>query len=480
MSLKQKTLNALGWSFIESFANQGIQFIAGIVLARLLTPKEFGLIGMIIVFTAISESFIDSGFSNALIRKNDCQQEDYSTVFYFNLAVGILLYLVLFISAGSISKFYNEPKLIDLIRVLSINVIISSLGMTQRTILIKNINFKLQARISIIASVISGVTGISMAYMGLGVWSLVWRTLCQSFVMVVLLWIWNNWKPLLVFSFKSFQEMFSFGSKLLISGLIDTIYKNVYYLIIGKYYSAVDLGYYTRADNFKKLPSVTLTSIIGRVSYPVLSSIQDDNEKLKAGYKKLIKCTMLISFVSMIGMAAVAEPMIRTLIGAQWLPSVPYLQLLCFAGILYPLHALNLNMLNVKGRSDLFLKLEIIKKILVVPTIIIGVYFGIKVMICGIIVNSVFAYFLNSYWSGKLINYPMKEQVADIMPSFLMAVTMGATVFSVGYFLTLKPEMLLCIQLILGSLFTFTSARFLRLDAFMEMSGIVMERCRAR
>ena len=473
MSLKQKTLNALRWSFIDSFASQGISFIVGIVLARLLTPKEFGLIGMIIVFTAISESFIDSGFSIALIRKKDCRQEDYSTVFYFNFAVGVLLYLVLFISAGSISRFYNEPKLVDLIRVLSVNVIINSLGLTQRTILTKNINFKLQARISIIASVVSGVTGISMAYLGWGVWSLVWRTLCQSFIVVVLLWIWNKWKPLLVFSVKSFQEMFSFGSKLLAAGLIDTIYNNVYYVIIGKYFSAVDLGYYTRADDFKKIPTVSLTNIIGRVTYPVLSSIQDDNEKLKAGYKKIIKCTMLISFVLMIGMAAVAEPMIRTLIGAKWLPSVPYLQLLCFAGMLYPLHAMNLNMLQVKGRSDLSLKLEIIKKILVIPTIIIAAYFGIKVMIACMIVNSVVAYFINSYWSGKLINYPVKEQLIDISPSFAIACIMGIIVSMVGKWMPFTPLFSLVVQLSIGFIIIVVIAKIIKFAIYKEMEEIL-------
>jgi O-antigen/teichoic acid export membrane protein len=355
-------------------------------------------------------------------------------------------------------------------------VIISSLGLIQRTILTKNINFKLLARISIVSSVISGTTGITMAYCGWGVWSLVWRTLCQNFVVVVLLWIWNRWKPILVFSTRAFQEMFSFGSKLLASGLIATVYNNVYYLIIGKYFSAADLGYYTRADSFRRIPSDTLTNIIGRVAYPVLSSMRDDDRRLKAGYKKLIKCTMLISFVLMIGMAAVAEPLIRTLIGAKWLFSVPYLELLCFAGMLYPLHALNLDMLNVKGRSDLFLKLEIIKKILVVPTIIIGIFLGIKVMIAGMIVNSIFAYFLNSSWSGVMINYPAKEQIADVMPSFLIALTMGIVVFLVGHSLTLKPAMILCIQVILGALFTAAAAKIFRLDAFMEMGRIVLER----
>jgi O-antigen/teichoic acid export membrane protein len=304
--------------------------------------------------------------------------------------------------------------------------------------------------------------------------------LCQTFVVVCLLWIWNKWKPLFAFSAKAFREMFSFGSKLLASGLIDTIYGNIYYLIIGKYFSAVSLGYYTRADQFASMPSACLTGVIGRVAFPVLASVQDDEGKLKAGYKKLIKCTMLISFVCMIGMAAVAEPMIKVLIGDKWRFSIPYLRLLCFAGMLYPLHALNLDMLNVKGRSDLFLRLEIIKKVLVIPTIVIGVFLGMNIMIAGMIVNSVIAYFLNSYWSGAMVKYPVKEQIMDIMPSFLVAIAMGAVVFTVGYLLPMKPMEMLLVQIMIGILFTLGVARVIRLDAYMQIRQIVIERFQVR
>jgi teichuronic acid exporter len=474
--LKQKTITGLSWSFVDNFTNLGIQFVFGIILARLLMPKDYGLIGMVTIFIAVSQSFIDSGFSQALIRKKDCRDEDYSTVFFFNLGIGILCYLLLFASAGVISNFFNEPKLFLLVRVLGINLIINAFGLIERTILTKRIDFKLQTKISVISSVVSGITGIFLAYYGWGVWSLVAQMLTKNLINSALLWLWNKWNLKVVFDIRSFKELFGFGSKLLVSGLIDSIYNNLYYLIIGKYFSAPELGYYTRAEQFKNPPSQNLTSIIQRVSYPVLSTIQDQPEKLKPAYKKLIKCTMFISFVSMIGMAAVAEPMIKTLIGDKWLSSIPYLQLLCFIGMLYPLHVLNLNMLNIKGRSDLFLKLEIIKKILVIPTIVIGVYFGIKIMIAGMFVNSVIAYFLNSYWSGTLINYPMKEQVQDIMSSFLLAVTMGALVFTIGYLSTFKPIIILSIQLIIGALFTLSAARIFRIDAFMEMSGIIKER----
>ena len=476
MSLKQKTINGLFWSFIDSFANQGVQFIVGIVLARILSPREFGLIGMLTIFIAISQSFVDSGFSNALIRKKNCTQEDYSTVFYFNLLVGLVFYFLLFVSAGSISNFFNEPQLNLLLKVLGIGVLLNAIGIIQRTILTKEINFKLQTRVSIVASIGSGTIAITMALMDYGVWSLVGLTLARFGLNTLFLWIGVKWKPLKVFSKESFNELFAFGSKLLISGLIDTIYRNVYYLIIGKYFSAIELGFYTRANQFKAFPSQNLNSIIGRVSYPVLSSIQDDKEKLRLAYQKIIRTTMFITFCLMLGMAAVAKPMVLTLIGEKWLPSVIYLQMLCFVGMFYPLHALNLNMLQVQGRSDLFLRLEIIKKILAIPTIVIGIFFGIKLMIAGMMVNTLIAYYLNSYWSGKMIGYSFSQQVKDIFPSLLLALLMAATVFILGNFLELAPIMKLFIQVLCGIVFIFAVGELSRFNDYIYLKSLVFEK----
>jgi O-antigen/teichoic acid export membrane protein len=474
MTLKEKTISGLKWSFADNFVNQGLQFVVGIILARLLSPKEFGLIGMLTIFIAISQSFIDSGFSQALIRKNECTTEDYSTVFFYNLGVGLFLYFLLFLFSRAIGNFYHEPILTLLIKVLGINIIISSLSVIQRTILTKNINFKLQTKISVLSSLLSGIIGIVMAFSGWGVWSLVWRNVAQNIINSLLLWLWNGWRPAFIFSIKSFRELFGFGSKLLISGLLDTTFTNIYYLVIGKYYSAVELGFYTRADQFKNFPSQNLTSVIQRVSYPALASIQTDPQRLKRGYKDLIKNAMLVSFVLMIGMATVAKPLVITLIGKKWLPLVPYLQLLCLSGMLYPLHALNLNMLAVQGRSDLFLKLEIIKKTLVIPVLIIGVLWGIKIMILGMFINSIIAYFLNSYWSGKMINYSMKEQINDILPSFYIALIMAAIVWFVGTKLPMQyPAFVLSLQIILGSCVVILSAHLINLDAYFQMKDII-------
>lgn len=461
---------------MDSFATQGITFVVGIILARLLGPREFGLIGMITVFIAISSSFINSGFGNALIRKQNCTEKDFSTVFYFNLVMGVLFFWILFFSAPAISRFFNEPQLKYIIQVLGIVLIIDSLTIIQRTILIKRIDYKLQTKISVISSVISGTVGLTMAFNGFGVWSLVAKQICQQAMNSFLLWIWNKWRPLLVFSTKSFQQLFSFGYKLLISGLIDTLYINLYFLIIGKYFSAQELGYYTRADHFKSLPSSNLQGIIGRVSYPVLASIQDDLPRLRESYKKLIRSTMLISFVMMLCLAAVARPMILSLIGEKWEPSIIYLQMLCFVGMFYPLHSLNLNMLQVLGRSDLLLRLEIIKKILAIPVIIVGIMLGIKEMIFGMIILTMIAYYLNSYWSGTFIGYSFLAQVKDIFPSLVLASIISLIVFAEGSFILLPPLSLLVIQLISGVLLIFGICEAIQFKDYLYIKSTVTEK----
>lgn len=476
MTLKQKAVSGIFWSIIDSFANKGILFASGIVLARILSPREFGLIGMLTIFIALSQSFIDSGFTNALIRKKNCTQTDYSTVFYFNFVIGIIFYIILYFFAGPVSVFFNEPQLELLLQVLGLGLILNALGIIQRTILTKNIDFKLQTRVSVVASILSGIIAISMAYNGFGVWSLVGLTLSRFGFNSLFLWIWAKWKPSLIFSIKSFKELFSFGNKLLISGLIDTAYRNIYYLIIGKYFSVIELGYYTRADQFQALPSQQLTAVFGRVSYPILSTIQDDVEKLRAAYRQIIKNTMFITFVLMLGMAAIAKPMIVTLIGEQWLPSVIYLQMLCFVGMFYPLHALNLNMLQVQGRSDLFLRLEIIKKVLSVPIIIIGILYGIKIMILGMLINTIVAYFINSFWSGKHIGYSSFEQIKDIFPSFLLAFTVAAIVYIFGNIIDLPNIWILVTQITVGAVSTILLAEIFKLSSYLYLKEIIINK----
>lgn len=476
MSLKQKTVNGLIWSFIDQFANLGISFITGIVLARILSPREFGLIGMIAVFIAVSESFINGGFSSALIRKKECTNEDFSTVFYFNLIAGILFFIILYLSAPLIAGFFEEPQLKLIVQVLGVVLIIDSLTLIQKTILSKRVDFKLQARISVIASVGSGVVAIAMAMNGFGVWSLVVQRLVRQGLNSVFLWIWSSWRPIRVFSKKSFDELFGFGSKLLFSNLLDTLYRNIYYFIIGKYFSANELGFYSRADQFQALPSSNLHSIISRVSYPVLSEMQHEKDRLRTNYQKLIRSTMFITFVLMIGMAAVAEPMILTLIGEKWRPSIVYLQMLCFVGMMFPLHALNLNMLQVAGRSDLFLKLEVVKKLLAVPTILAGIIWGIKIMIVGMMVNNIIAYFLNSYWSGRFVAYSTKQQIADLLPSLGFALLMGIFIFVLGMVLPFAPGWILGIQVVSGATFVVLLSELTRFNDYLFVKKLLIDK----
>lgn len=473
MSLKQKTISGLFWSFIDNVVSLGISFIIGVILARILSPKEFGLVGMLAIFIAISQSFIDSGFSQALIRKQNCTQRDYSTIFYFNILVSLIFYFLLHVFSKSIGSFFQEPILTDIIRVLGLGLIINSFSQIHSTLIAKRIDFKLQAKISLISSLFSGILSIYLAINGYGVWSLVVLTLSRQTISSILLWYWNRWKPDWCFSLISFKELFSFGSKLLISGLIDTIYRNIFYVIIGKFYSSIELGYYTRADQFQALPSANLIGIIGRVSYPVLSSIQNDIPRLREAYKKTIKSTMLVAFVLMLGMAAVAKPMIIMLLGEKWSPSIIYLQMLCIVGMFYPLHALNLNMLQVQGRSDLFLRLEIIKKILAIPVIIVGIFLSIKAMIVGMIVSTFISYYINSFWSGRYIGYSFIAQIKDIFPSFLLAITMSFIVYIEGLIFSLPNSTLLVIQLLTGIIITFGLCELLSIKDYLYIRDII-------
>lgn len=472
-SLKQKTVKGVGWSFADNIANSGITFLVGLVLANILTPEEYGIMAMVTIFIAVSNSIVDSGFSNALIRKTNIRSVDYNTVFYFNLIVSIFLYLILYVSAPAISVFFKEPVLVDVMRVIGWILIINAFAIIPRTIFVRNINFKAQTKVSLIASVSSGVIGIGMALAGWGVWSLVGQQLSRQLLNTVFLWIFCRWRPLWEFSTQSFKELFGFGSKLLASGLIDTIYRDIYYLIIGRFYSAADLGQYTRASQFNTIFSSNLTSVVQRVSYPVLSSIQNEPERLLGAYRRVIKTTMLITFACMLGLAAVAKPLIVILIGEKWLPAVYFLQIICFSGMLYPLHAINLNILQVKGRSDLFLKLEIIKKAIAVIPVTLGIFFGIEFMLWGSVCTSFNAFFLNSYYSADLIGYPTLRQIKDVLPTFLVSLIVAGIMWGLS-FLPLSYYIILPLQLIVGLVLAYLIYERIQLPEYMEIRGMAL------
>ena len=478
-SLKAKTVRGTIWSGIDSIAGQGITFLVGLVLARLLTPQEYGLIGYIAIIIAILNSIVDSGFSNALIRKKDAGEIDYDTTFIFNMALSLLMAGVMIVTAGPVSRFLNEPELVPLIRTMSVIVVINAAAIIQRTTLTKRVDFKTQTKVSLIASVTSGAVGIGMALSGMGVWSLVGQQLSRQLLNTIFLWIFNRWMPTLQFSWRSFRELFGFGWKLMVSGLIDTTWKEIYQLVIGKCYTTETLGQYTRGKQFSDIFSTNMTTIIQRVSYPVLSSVQDERTRLREGYRKIIKVAMLLSFVLLFGLGAVAEPLLYMLIGGQWSEAARYLQIIVFSACLYPLHAINLNMLQVEGRSDLFLKLEIVKKIIAIGPILLGVFISIEWMLWGSVLTGLFSYLLNSFYSGKMIGYGSWAQLKDILPSFGVALVMMATLYALT--LTgLPPVALLPVQLLAGAGIVIGLCELLRLEEYYELKNIVLGLIRRR
>ena len=468
-SLKHKTIGGLWWSFIQTVGLQGTRFIIGIVLARLLFPEQFGLIGMLTIFMAVARTFLDSGFGAALIQKRDPTPTDISSIFYFNIAVGMIAAGLLCLAAPWIAAVYKQPLLTPLTRVLSLTIVISSFGQVQSTIFVKQINFKSLTKISLAANGASGIVGIDMAISGFGVWSLVAQQICSSLLQVVLVWFLNDWRPTSNFSVKSLKRMFGFGSRMLASGLLNQIFNNIYLLVVGKLYSATDLGFFTRALSLEQLPSHTLSTMVGKVAFPVFASIQDDPIRLKRGLKKALTTLVLINFPVMIGLAAVSRPLILVLLTEKWEESIPYLQLLSLAGATYALHLINLNLLQALGRSDLFLRLEMIKKLLTIINIVVTWRWGISAMICGEVILSIAAYYLNSYYTGVLIGYPIREQVRDLFPYLALSTFMGVSVYMVGLFPFPNNFCLLITQIISGLFIYATMCRLFRLEAFMEI-----------
>ena len=473
-SLKDKTVRGAGWSFGGSAVSYGITFLVGIVLARLLSPEEYGLIGVIMIFVTIFDGIIDSGFSNALIRKKNATDEDNNTMFITNLAISMLLFFVMYLGAPIIAHFFGHEQLIPLTRVMSFYLIINAFCLIQRTLLIKEIDFKTITKCKIISAMVSGIVGIIMAFMGFGVWALVGQQLSLIFINTLCLWLFRNWKPSFIFSWSSFKDLFGFGWKLMVSGIINSVWGQLYQIVIGKCYSTDTLGQYTKAREYVDIVSKYLTSVVQQVSYPALSQIQDETDRLKEGYRRVIKLTMLVVFILVLGMAACSKQMILVLIGEKWLPCVPLMQLVCFSMCLYPLHAINLNMLQVQGRSDLFLKLEIIKKAIGVLPVLAGIYFNIYwMLVVGFITGGCIDFILNSYYSGKFLGYSTKDQLKDILPSLWVALVIAFPVFGLS-FLPINAFFLLPIQLIVGASLAYILLEKTKLEEYQELKQIAL------
>ena len=430
-TLKDKTVKGVIWSSIDRFTTQGISFVFSMLIARMLLPSDYGVIAMLGIFMAVSQCFIDSGFGAALIRKKDRTETDFCTVFYFNIVVACIFYGLLWLASPYIARFYDMPLLESVTKVWGLNLIVNAFGGIQNAKLSIAIDFKSRAKISVITTLFTGLVGLWFAYQGHGVWALVYQGVASAILRCILLWCIVRWVPKLIFSWKSFKELFSFGSKLLASGLLATVFENLSTIIIGKVYNAGSLGVYSRANHLAQFPSSNITGVLQNVTFPVLSTIQDEDERLANAYRRFLRLSAFVVFPLMLGLSAVADPFIRLTLTDKWAGSIYLLQIICFSLMWYPIHAINLNLLQVKGRSDYFLRLEVIKKVLGVVVLCVTVPLGLVAMCYGRIFTSVVCLGLNTYYTKKIIGYGFADQMRDLTHILIHALVMYALVWLV-------------------------------------------------
>lgn len=464
-NIKTKIISSLFWKFMERGGTQGIQFVVQIILARLLSPEEYGIIAIVAVFIQLANVFVQSGFNTALIQKKDADEIDFSSVLYLSLGVAAILYCIIFITAPLISNFYNNSALTKVFRVLSLTLFIGAFNSIQNAYISRNMLFKKLFVSSLGAVTISGIVGIIAAYCGFSVWALVLQQLTNQFTISVILWFTVRWRPRKFFSVTRVKSLFAYGSKLLASSLLDTLYNNLKPLIIGKMYTPNMLGYYNRGDLFPHVIVTNINGSIQSVMLPALSAHQENKTRVRQMVRRSIKTNSFLIFPMMMGLAAVAEPMIKIVLTDKWLPAVPFLRICCFTYALWPIHTANLQAINALGRSDIFLKLEIIKKIQGLIVLIITVPYGVYAIALGGIFTGIISTFINSYPNKKLLNYSYKEQWIDIMPSLLISLIMGAIVYLLNY-LSISAWKILLIQIFLGiSIYVFL-AKIFKLESF--------------
>ena len=421
-SVRQNTIKGVFWNGVEKFANQGIRFLVGLVLARILSPSDFGTVAVLGIFFSISNAFVDSGFGTALIRKNNRIEVDFTTVFIFNIAVSLFFYGLLFIIAPWVAAFFKQPILTSILRVQSLCVVFGGFMAVLDAKLTIDLNFKVIAQRSVTSSIISGCVGIILAYLGFGVWALVFQAITLSFVNMVFVWIYCKWKPRLIFSLTSFKELFAFGSKLLTAAMLNTVYRSLTPLAIGRVYTTSDLGFYNRGSEFARLPNEVCLNVLEKVTFPIFAKLQDDQNHLINVYRKYIKITsMFLIFFSLL-LAALAKPVILLLLTEKWTDSIVYLQLFCFAVMFNHINTINLSLLKVNGRSDLFLKLEVIKKVVATLILFAAIPFGVLAICISKIIYDQVAIIINTYYSGKLFGMGYISQIKDFIGYFFLSI----------------------------------------------------------
>lgn len=431
--IRLQGFSGVKWASIGHFSSQGISFVLGLILARLLLPADYGILGMLGVFTAFAGSFVDCGFGSALIRKLNRTEADCSTIFYYNLGASILVYVILYCSAPFIAGFYDQPLLTNVVRIACLTLPIGALCSVHSNLLYCQLRFKDVAIGNISAAFFSGCIGLFLAYKGYGVWALVCQGIVASLVSCCYLWKISGWRPLWIFSVSSFRELFGYGSKLMLSGWLNTIYAQLSPLIIGRFYSSSDLGYYTRAQSYAYFPSSNIMGILQQVVFPVLSRLQDEDKQLIVVYRKYIKVCAAFIFCGMFILVALSKPLVIFFLTDKWLPCVPIMMLLCFSFMFSFVNTINLSLLQVKGRSDLFLRLEIAKKTISILMILLSAPRGIMAICWSIVVYTQIAIFINTYYTGRLFHLGYREQLTDFLPYFVLALIANVPAYMLTY-----------------------------------------------
>lgn len=476
---KPKVISSLFWKLMERVGKQGIQLIVQIILARLLTPSDFGTIAIVLVFVNIAQIFVQSGLNTALVQKKDSDNLDFSTVFYSSLFISLILYLVVFVASPYISIFYKDADLTNVLRVIALMLFPGALNSVQSAYISKGMHFKKLFYCSFGAVIVSGVVSIAAAYLGAGVWALVIQNLLYQTTMSAIMWFTVKWRPQWLFSFERLKGLFSFGGKLLISSLIDTIFTDLRTLVIGRIYDPSTLGYYNKGQQFPGGLIATLDGSIQVVMLPTYSAIQDDMDGLKRGVRRSIKTSSFVIFPMMIGLAAVSEPLIKILLGAKWLPAVIFMQIFCISYMVRPLTNANLQAINGMGRSDIYLKLEIIKKIISVVILVISIPFGVYAIAIGQGISLFIAVFVNAYPNKNLLNYSIKEQISDIMPALSISIFMGLIVYLFGL-INLPTWLLLICQILLGCVIYVGMSKLFKIESMIYIKKTITEMIHAK
>lgn len=428
-SVRSKLLHGVAWNFTEKILVKAVSFVISIILARLLAPSDYGLTGMLAVFLSVSSVFIEGGLAKALIQRQDCQDIDYSTAFVTNVSMSLVIYVVLFFAAPLIADFYDEPLLVSLTRAMALTIVLGSFNIVQRAKLMANVDFKSLAQINVLSIIVTGAIGITMAYLGYGVWALVGQAIGSTLFLIFIFPFYSKWKPSLRFSKESFSRLFGFGSKLMITGVYSVIFNNIATICIGKAYKSQQLGYYTRASQFPDLISFTVNDVLGTVTFPVLSELQNDKDRLVAVYRKSLLATALVIFPVMVLCALLAYPLVLILLTEKWVPCVVLMQWLCLARIFTPLSALNMNILNAVGRSDLFMKLDFSKAPLTIIILAITIPISVEAIVIGSFVDSFLCFFINAYLPGRMFGYGAWQQLKDWKYIILSILLMSVAVY---------------------------------------------------